>query len=271
MQLKINRNITPNTAEPHAQLNIVSPRNTSQSSQQEPTYQRRTRPLQTTITDHIIIENESEAGKDIYPSGDPWVPREPDDGIVRAASNNINGSEMSRGLEIATDIDVTDELGIDIMGLQETKKPWNAANIRLYNQQTQLKWPQGARNIFSSAPWKYDEKDYMAGGTLLSVNGRTKGRIVETGSDKWGRFCFTTLRGARDEGVVVINGYRTCHTKTDNPGSLTQYHAEYVGLRETGIKNPEPRFQFFKDLTTLIDEKRQQGFRPIVMMDANED
>ncbi|KAL3784917.1 hypothetical protein ACHAWO_001204 [Cyclotella atomus] len=178
---------------------------------------------------------------------------------------------MSRGLEIATDIDVTDELGIDIMGLQETKKPWNAANIRLYNQQTQLKWPQGARNIFSSAPWKYDEKDYMAGGTLLSINGRTKGRIVETGSDKWGRFCFTTLRGARDEGVVVINGYRTCHTKTDNPGSLTQYHAEYVGLRETGIKNPEPRFQFFKDLTTLIDEKRQQGFRPIVMMDANED
>ena len=56
------------------------------------------------------------------------------------------------GLEVSPDIDVTDELGIDIMGLQETKKPWTAANIRKYNQQAQIMWPQGVSNIFSSAP-----------------------------------------------------------------------------------------------------------------------
>lgn len=175
------------------------------------------------------------------------------------------------GLEVSPDIDVTDELGIDIMGLQETKKPWTAANIRKYNQQAQIMWPQGVRNIFSSAPWKYDEKDYMAGGTMLSLHGRVLGRIVSTGSDKWGRFTWTTLRGSRDEGIVVINAYRTCHLKSDNPGPFTQYQMEYVGLRESGIKEPIPRFQILKDLTALIDEKREQGFRPIVMMDANED
>jgi hypothetical protein len=46
---------------------------------------------------------------------------------------------------------------------------------------------------------------------------------------------------------------------------------EYIGLRESGIKDPQPRFQILKDLTTFIDEKREQGYRPIVMMDANED
>ncbi len=46
---------------------------------------------------------------------------------------------------------------------------------------------------------------------------------------------------------------------------------EYIGLRESGIKEPIPRHQILKDLTDLIDEKREQGFRPIVMMDANED
>lgn len=176
-----------------------------------------------------------------------------------------------RGFEVAPDIDVNDELGIDISGLQETKKPWTAANRRLYNQQAQLKWPQGARNIFSSAPWSHDEKDYMAGGTLLSLHGRVLGRIESTGSDKWGRFCYTTLRGSRDEGIVVINAYRTCHVKADNPGPFTSYQMEYIGLRESGIKDPQPRFQILKDLTTLIDKKREQGYRPIVMMDANED
>ena len=198
--------------------------------------------------------------------------RNPEDGLLRLASHNINGSQMGhRGFEVAPDIDVTDELGIDISGLQETKKPWTAANRRLYNQQAQLKWPQGVRNIFSSAPWSYDEKDYMAGGTLLSLHGRVLGRIESTGSDKWGRFCYTTLRGSRDEGIVVINAYRTCHVKADNPGPFTSYQMEYTGLRESGIKDPQPRFQIFKDLTSIIDEKREQGYRPIVMMDANED
>ncbi|KAL3777849.1 hypothetical protein ACHAWO_012168 [Cyclotella atomus] len=217
-------------------------------------------------------ESSNGSGQDIFASGDPMTDRNPEDGLLRLASHNINGSQMGhRGFEVAPDIDVTDELGIDISGLQETKKPWTAANRRLYNQQAQLKWPQGVRNIFSSAPWSYDEKDYMAGGTLLSLHGRVLGRIESTGSDKWGRFCYTTLRGSRDEGIVVINAYRTCHVKADNPGPFTSYQMEYTGLRESGIKDPQPRFQIFKDLTSIIDEKREQGYRPIVMMDANED
>lgn len=274
LQLKINRNKTSSTLKQSAPLNnspptLVSP---SSSISSHVSYRQTSNRIQSNITDHIILAKQNEAGQDILANGDPMIDRVPDDGLLRLASNNINGSKMNRyGLEVLPDIDVTDEKGIGIMGLQETKRPWTAANIRKYNQQAQLMWPQGARNVFSSAPWSYDEKDYMAGGTLLSLHGCVLGRIIATGSDKWGRFTWATLRGARDEGITVINAYRTCHLKTDNPGPFTQYQMKYTGLQESGIKEPIPRHQILKDLTDLIDEKREQGFRPIVMMDATED
>jgi hypothetical protein len=222
--------------------------------------------IQTDLTDHITSSKASESGQNIEASGDPLIERTANDGLLRVFSNNINGSQMSlRGFEIAPDIDVTDDVGADIAALQETKKPWNAANKNKYNQQTQLKWPQGVRNIFSSAPWSYDERDFMAGGTLLSLHGKVIGRVVEAEADKWGRFCWTTLRGSCDEGILLINAYRTCHVKTDNPGPFTSFQMEYTGLRESGIKDPQPRFQILTDLTALIDQKREQGYRPIVV------
>ncbi|KAL3777688.1 hypothetical protein ACHAWO_007852 [Cyclotella atomus] len=90
--------------------------------------------------------------------------RNPEDGLLRLASHNINGSQMGhRGFEVAPDIDVTDELGIDISGLQETKKPWTAANRRLYNQQAQLKWPQGLHgHTMKKTTWQEPSSHSMA-------------------------------------------------------------------------------------------------------------
>jgi hypothetical protein len=198
--------------------------------------------------------------------------RSKDDGTIRFGGNNINGTTVSqRGFEVSVDIDTTNTYKIDVMALQETLKPWSSPNIRLYNHQCKLMWPQGCRNAFSSAPHAHDDGDRQAGGTLLSINGKTKGRIIESGSDPWGRFCWFTLRGSRDEGILVICAYRVCQTESDNPGPFTAYYQQYVGLRSAGIKKPNPRQQILKDIMALIDEKRNKGFRPILMIDANED
>jgi hypothetical protein len=71
----------------------------------------------------------------------------------------------------------------------------------------------------------------------------------------------------------VVCVYRVCQTKEDNPGIFTAYHQhqQYTGLRSIGIRDPNPRQQVLLDLIALIDEKRQEGYRPIIMMDANED
>ena len=66
MQLKINRNITPSILEQSAQINIVSPHHNSHLQTQIPTTVHRARPIQTTIVDHIIIDNETEAQAKTY-------------------------------------------------------------------------------------------------------------------------------------------------------------------------------------------------------------
>lgn len=212
------------------------------------------------------------SGRNIEPSGDPLLPRKCDDGIFRAASNNINGSTFNKsGFDVAHDLSVTDEYGIDIMALQETKHPWTGPNRRLYDMQTKLLWPTGAKTTFSSAPWEHGDSTYQAGGTLLCTHGPHLGRITDQGSDPFGRFCWQKFQGTRGEGVVFFSGYRVCHNLEDNPGPFTQFHQERTGLRSTGIKNPIPRKQFFKDILSLIDSFRAEGFRPVLMMDANED
>ena len=239
-----------------------------QSEQPHTTRQSQTSILQ--WTSHH--EHSSSSGQNIAPSGDPLLPRRKDDGIFRVASNNINGSTFNqRGFDVAHDLSVTDDYGIDIMALQETRHPWTGPNRRLYNMQAGILWPMGAKTTFSSAPWEHGDSQYQAGGTLLCTHGPHIGRVVDQGSDPFGRFCWQKLQGSRGEGVVFFSGYRVCHNLEDNPGPFTQFHQERTGLRTTGIKNPVPRKQFFKDILSLIDSFRAEGFRPVLMMDANED
>ncbi|KAL7532253.1 hypothetical protein ACHAXR_004517 [Thalassiosira sp. AJA248-18] len=42
-------------------------------------------------------------------------------------------------------------------------------------------------------------------------------------------------------------------------------------MREAGMKRPNPRKQFLKDVLALIQAIRAIGFRPILMMEANGD
>ena len=174
-------------------------------------------------------------------------------------------------LTVALDIKTTSEFGIDVMALQETRRPWTPENRRQYDTQCRLMFPQGFRNTFSSPPWRFDESDYQAGGTILSANSRAVGRIEQTGSDQLGRMCWMTFRGKRDEGIMIVSGYRTPHKKSDRPGSTTAFTIQWEALRKLGVKDPDPRQRFLDDLSKLIEEKRAEGYRPIIAMDANED
>ena len=86
-----------------------------------------------------------------------------------------------------------------------------------------------------------------------------------------GRYCWYTLQGRRDEGVLVISAYRVCQEKCNAPGPLTAYRQQYAIMQAAGVKDPNPRRQILDDLCGLIQEKRAMGYRPILMIDANGD
>ncbi len=51
-----------------------------------------------------------------------------DDGILRAGYQNMNGTYMDSGLDIAWKIEAMEKLGTDKQEYLEVNRPWNANN-----------------------------------------------------------------------------------------------------------------------------------------------
>ena len=71
--------------------------------------------------------------ENIDPSGDPMPERINGDGIIRYGYQNIRGSEMNRGLQLATEVDMMADLGVNVQGLSEANKPWTEENKSHYD------------------------------------------------------------------------------------------------------------------------------------------
>ena len=203
----------------------------------------------------------------IEPSGDPLQRRKTSDKYIRLAYQNIRG--VSRTGHVNTEIEAIQDLGLDIMGMSETNCPWTIQSKAEYDLMMREMFQQ-SRTLYSSAP-SLTTGSYQPGGTLLTVNGRTTGRISLSGTDPWGRFCWCRLRGWRDEGILLISAYRVCHMQSHNPGPLTVYQQQYTLMRQAGISKPNPRKQLLLDLQQLIYTHRLEGYYPILMIDANGD
>ena len=224
-----------------------------------PLYQRRL--TEATYTGANTIPN-------IPATGDVLSPKDQD--TIRIAFQNIHGTSDLRGWEVPSEIEAIEELDIDIMGMAETNRPWTRQQKALYDAYMQKRF-RASRTLYTAAQGYDHSTNYQPGGNLLTVNGEVTGRIDGRGSDKWGRYCWYTFQGRRDEGVLVIVAYRVCQEKSNAPGPLTAYRQQYVAIREEGITNPNPRAQILNDLHDLITEKRTRGYRPMLLIDANGD
>jgi len=76
------------------------------------------------------------------------------------------------------------DLGIDVMGMAETNCPWNVRSRAEYDLFMNEVF-RTSRTVYASAPTA-TTGNYQPGGNLLTVNGRTTGRITMSGTDPWG-------------------------------------------------------------------------------------
>ncbi len=221
-------------------------------------------PLQPLITHHT-----NQTYHNLPPAGDSFS-SEMEEGVVRFAFQNIHGATLHSGLQISPEIDAMKEWGISVMGMSETNCPWSAQQKALYDYMMNSCF-LSSRTIYTSATPPDHTFKYLPGGNLLTLNGTITGRIVQSGLDSLGRFCWYTLRGRRDEGILVVTAYRVCQEASHRPGVFTAFQQQVTGLRELGHIYPNPRQQILTDILSLIREKRLGGYRPILMLDANGD
>jgi hypothetical protein len=205
----------------------------------------------------------------IPPSGNPLQEQQDNDGYMRYGFQNICGSSIDSGLEIATEIDTRFNSGTGIQGLSETNRPWTHTNKWRYDFMMEAVFQQ-ARTGYTSSPTDRTNT-YQPGGNLLSITRDNMGQINSTGKDLMGRFAWTTIRGKQDKGILIIVAYRVCQDHNTRIGAFTAYQQQYMALRAQGHKQPNPRQQILIDQAELMTTKQQEGYRPIIMMDANGD
>ena len=192
------------------------------------------------------------------------------DRVVRFALQNINGLSLREGLQVMPEVATIGALNIDFGAFTETNIHWSKEARE--QMSSQLYSHLGTSRIVCASDSKGRREDgYQPGGSMLTAVGPQGGRITQTGSDPWGRYSWMLLRGERDEGLLVISAYRVSQEKGTISGPTTAYSRQVDRMISEGDTTLDPRSRILKDLRTLITSHRAKGYRPILMMDANDE
>ena len=143
---------------------------------------------------------------------------------------NIRGTTLNSGLKIPEELDIMRELGIEKQGMPEINKSWSTGNMWQYEMMTNIMF-KNSKSALSSASAAHDCKN-QPGGNILTLTGDGACRAQKANGDKWGKFCWQTIRGARDEVIIVITAYQVCQEARHNPGPYLAYTQQYTVMRE---------------------------------------
>ena len=191
-------------------------------------------------------------------------------GCARLAFQNAQG--IDRWPEPAREIlDATDQFGIDIYGVAEPNAIFNEEFKIAIN--ASIKQRFGCGSIAASSCPSKRSSGYNPGGIMQLIRGKPTGRLMDHGVDKLGRMSWMTLRGKNDRKLCIMSCYRVVQTKGTVPinrESNTAHWQQVQQMIKDGKSKPDPRNQVLKDMTKLINEKKEEGCEVIVMIDANE-
>jgi hypothetical protein len=235
----------------------------------------------------LHIESDTILDSDIIASGDALIDKPV--GTMRIAVQNPKGIKLVSGMKVMPEVAAIASLQLDVAGFPES-------NLKVHGHtemtmKRQLNQYVGSSRIYNSAAptLQATTSDYQPGGALLAVMDRFTGRVIKHSCDKLGRYSWARMRGNRGEGVTIFNVYRVCQKRGTKSGPNTAFtrqvnemlqeelgRAKAHAIRGTTIPYSnrsllDPRSRVLRDLHQEITEERKLGFRPIVMMDANED
>ncbi len=107
------------------------------------------------------------------------------------------------------------------------------------------------------------------GGTCMTTTRKWISRLVESGRDaKLGRWSYHILRGQDNRKTVFVSGYRVCQANVAGP--LTAASQQWSILKKAGVDRPNPRKQFFSDLSVQVKKWTSKNWEVCVSLDANE-
>ena len=134
------------------------------------------------------------SSRKIGATGDPLINKP--DNCIRYVFQNINDIGIREGLDVKTKTATIGALQIDVAGLSKTNVPWT--QTKKGKVQSQLTRHLGeSRVVCASNNARENDTGYQPGGVMLAIVGKQTGRMIKTGTDPWGRFAWSEIRGKR--------------------------------------------------------------------------
>jgi hypothetical protein len=90
---------------------------------------------------------------------------------------------------------------------------------------------------------------------LGGIIGKHRGRNIETGHDKYGRWVYFRMSGQGNKVITIIGMYQVCQGNVQTAGPTTAITQQYSMLAQDGYDDPHKvREHHAKDLLNFVKE-----------------
>ncbi|OEU23095.1 hypothetical protein FRACYDRAFT_233261 [Fragilariopsis cylindrus CCMP1102] len=192
---------------------------------------------------------------------------------VRVYCQNVCGIYDRDGIGLDSAFNEMKQAGADIFTFNETHgDESNAMARRATKMSKQRMWRDNNEDCkilhsSSTAPVLSFTKP---GGNMVGITGSLVGRIRETITDPYGRWCGYTLIGKDNKEIMVLTAYNVSQHKNAKVGDDTLYNQQTALYKLKDIRDPDPKKLFIEDLTALVKKARKEDKDIILTGDFNE-
>jgi hypothetical protein len=192
---------------------------------------------------------------------------------VRLYCQNVNGIFDREGIGLDSAFKEIKQAGADIFTFNETHgDESNAIARRALRLSKQRMWRdnnEDCKIIHSSsiAPVLNFTKP---GGNMVGITGSLVGRIRDTITDPYGRWCGYTLIGRDNKEIMVLTAYNVSQYKNAKVGEDTLFNQQIALYKLNKIREPDPKKIFINDLAELVRKTRKEDKDIILTGDFNE-
>ena len=193
--------------------------------------------------------------------------------IITFEHINVNGINPHDGLiELTNTLGIFKSIGAGFYGINEHNLNTSDQLLMKKFWETSKKLDKFSRISISSNIDEKFKSHWQPGGAMLGCDGKWAGRAAQQGDDKMGRWSWMDLQGQAGKTIRVISAYRVSQESPKQVGDLTACKQQYWSYVKQGVKDPNPKGLFLKDLGKFINRWKNISEKNyiILMMDSNE-
>jgi exonuclease III len=192
---------------------------------------------------------------------------------IRLYCRNVNGIFDREGIGLDSAFKEIEQAGADIFTFNETHgDESNAMARRSLRLSKQRMWRDSnkACKIVHSSSMAQVLTFTKPGGNMVGITGSLVGRLRDTITDPYGRWCGYSIIGRDNKEILILTAYNVSQFVNAKVGEDTLFNQQIALYKMNNKREPNPKKIFIADLIEVITKARASDKDIILTGDFNE-